>query len=714
MKKLTKAIATFCAMAMVVSVFSATVLADDEQNTEEPVAEAVAEEVQEAEIKEEENTEQEEVKKLPEVSPEELEQSKSSRSAIIEISEDDGLPVTSGSYKLVADINVTKTFQIEEDNATITLDLNGHKITYSGSGSMYIVGKVDGWNILAGNVTLTIDDSVGGGLITVADGYVGGGSTDHYISGSVGTDDNRGGCVLVQNSSTFILNNGTISGFHSGDEGGAVHCSNGSFFKMYGGKITNCSSNNGGAVSVHASSKGNTSSHGGKTYNIQGAAWIYGGEISGNTAIYLGGGVRVNRADLYLYGGIITGNTVTKGDGVNGGGGVQVLKPSANGQVQVLEIQGNVQIIGNHCDAEAKRANLFFNQNTTFTLVGSGLDPEARIAFGEATESTTTKFFVIDGKQYSEDNFICDNSGYFAYYNSSKDAIMMKTSTAPSILAYRVIVGGSTLLETKINLGDFDNGNTTVTYSYSYTKGTKTTDIEKTVATSSLTADGADRILTIPVESACMTAPITVTINYGTSGETTGDSVTIEQYAKYIINNSTKQTEKDVAEALLIYGGYAQVQFNINTDMLPSINDIDFVTSTASYGLGKAAYTEITDPDSAYAGAKLSMLSQTEIKMYFKKSVFENTAPEMTVSYSSDPIKATSSGSYYIYVIKGPSGNGFSASLYDQTFTYTVGNVSGTYSVETYLHVAKNSSTDQAMINLAEAYYNFAEKCQAL
>ena len=36
MKKFTKALAVFCAMAMVVSDFSATVLAEDELNAEEP------------------------------------------------------------------------------------------------------------------------------------------------------------------------------------------------------------------------------------------------------------------------------------------------------------------------------------------------------------------------------------------------------------------------------------------------------------------------------------------------------------------------------------------------------------------------------------------------------------------------------------------------------------------------------------------------------
>lgn len=713
MKKFTKAIATFCAMAMVVSVFSATVFAEDELNAEETTAEAVAEEEQEAEPKVEEEPTEEEDKK----DPEELEQSKS-RSAVIEISEDDALPVTSGSYKLVADINVTKTFQIEENNANITLDLNGHTITYSGTGSMYIVGKVNGWNIVAGDITLTIDDSVGGGLITVADGYVGGGSTDHWISGSVGTDDNRGGCVLVQNSSTFILNNGTIDGFHSGDEGGAVHCSNGSYFKMYGGKITNCTSANGGAVSVHTSSNGRTNTKNGVTYEIAGAAWIYGGEISGNTATNLGGGIRVNRGDLYLYGGVITGNTVTNGSGVNGGGGIQILK-TKKGE-QYLKLHGDVKIVGNQCSAEAKRANLFFNEDTTFELDGD-LASTAKIAFGEASEKTTVKFFVINGNQYSEDNFICDNSGYVAYYNDSNDAIMMKQSTEPSyddpsFEQYKIVVGGEIKLVALVDLGSFANTNTYATYSYSYTKSSRQVDVEKTVPFESFKANGSKYEIPVAVEVSCMTAPISITIHYGTSGVVHNNPITIEDYANALANYYPSY--ENIAKALLTFGGYAQKQLNINTDKLPTKLGVDF-SGYSSFSCPRAAYAPTTDPNGAYGGATVSLLSTAEVKLRIDKTLIGDSNPTMTVTYggSASPVSIapTTSGNYYVYVIKGPSETGFAYSQYDYSFNYSVGSVSGSYSVLDYLKaVMDNDSMTANMKNSVEAYYKFAKALETV
>ena len=90
----------------------------------------------------------------------------------------------------------------------------------------------------------------------------------------------------------------------------------------------------------------------------------------------------------------------------------------------------------------------------------------------------------------------------------------------------------------------------------------------------------------------------------------------------------------------------------------------------------------------------------------------------MTVSYgssSTETITATPNGGYYVYTIKGPNGNGFSATQFANTFDYSVGSVSGTYSVETYLKAVKASgTTSTAMKNLAEAYNNFAQKCKAL
>ena len=67
-----------------------------------------------------------------------------------------------------------------------------------------------------------------------------------------------------------------------------------------------------------------------------------------------------------------------------------------------------------------------------------------------------------------------------------------------------------------------------------------------------------------------------------------------------------------------------------------------------------------------------------------------------------------------MYTIMGPSGNGFAATDYDLDFTYSVGNVSGTYSVYTYLQVIKDKyegSPSNVLLKMAEAYYDFAKKC---
>ena len=167
------------------------------------------------------------------------------------------LPETAGTYTLSEDIAVSDTAQIAVDSANIAIDLNGHTITYSGSGSLYIVGKATKTEVVADNVVLTISN----GSITTAAGYTGGGSTDYWVSNRFcdKPDSGRGGCFLLQYGSTLNLNNVDISNFKSVDEGGAIHVGNGSQLYMNGGSITGCSSANGGAVSVHCSSQGRTS-----------------------------------------------------------------------------------------------------------------------------------------------------------------------------------------------------------------------------------------------------------------------------------------------------------------------------------------------------------------------------------------------------------------------------------------------------------------------
>ena len=728
-KGITKALAMFCATAMIVSVFSFSVFADegDEEQNEQNISE---EEEPETPADPQQGGEDIELPFVPKEDLEEQEQEPKKgptrNSGMITLDQDyidnhDGhMPVEPGVYDLAENITVSATADVVTQDAQITINLNDHTILYTGTTSMYVLGKVrgtDGDNAVPGGTVSPIDILISGVVLTIngegtisGAGTTGYGSVDFWINGSgVGIDKNtknnkptgRGGCVLIEWGSKMILNGGTITGFEAQDDGGAICASNGAEFVMNGGEITNCSANKGGAVSGQASS----AKEGPDGINVIATITINDGNIHGNTANDHGGGVRINRCHFYLNGGTITDNNA-----VGTGGGISVVK-NPKFDVAEVKMQGAPKVYANKLNGSTgvDKANIYL-ENQTFKLSGT-LSSDADVSFSSNSSNAVVNVIKINGQSYDISSIKSDKDGYGAFVNGTNISIKY---ALPKIEGYSVKVGGEILLTAVVDLGLYADDNTSVSYSYAYTKnGASPVDCSGTVAFGDLKASGSNYTLDIPVQSACMTAPIVVTITYS-DGTVTGQEVTIEQYAKFIINNSSVQKEKDVAEALLIYGGYAQVQFGINTDVLPEINNIDFNNEVADYGLMAAPYAPTEDPYYAFAGVKLSLLSQTEIKLYFKKSVLGSEAPEMTVSYSSDKITATASGNYYVYVIKGPSGNGISAAQYDSEFEYSVGSVNGTISVEFYLFLAKNSSTNQAMVNLAEAYYNFAETCQLL
>ena len=783
MKRFIKAIAAFCAMAMIFGVFSATVFADEnESQAEQPVAEEVAEEEKQDEeaVAEEpavetpaaedpatedpaaeeseadaeapaQDSEQPVVEETLEVADvegqeavnegegnEEVPQQAIPPFANGQITQDDidanggKMPETAGTYTLAEDVEVPNSAHITAAGSSVIINLAGNKITYTGTENLYTIGfvedvNIDGtdWVLVHGDISLTIKDTVGEGLITASQKTKG--SDDHWISINTvngvnypnhGTEANkRGGCILVQNSCTLYLEGGTISGFHSQSDGGAVHISNGGHCVMSGGRITNCHSDSikpnddgAGAISCHCTSKGTEVGHTlykssedadpvETTISLKGSLKITGGQID-NCSGRQGGAVRVLRADLEITGGTIEDNTA----GANGGG---IL--FTKGNTGTFKISGDPVISGNHC-SDAKKANVWLSDNVTVTLSGN-LSSDAKIEFGGG--NTTKNFFNTNGKSYSIDSFISNHDGYKAYVSGSY--IKLKQVIMPKVLGYNLLIGGEIAVKVSLQLGEYNTSDTTVNYSYSYDKNGTVKNIEKTLTFYQLTNGGDHYYFYLPVESACMTSEITVTITY-TDGEASASSSVVE-CANYIINHETDQNytaeAKAVAKSLIYFGSCAQLQFNINTDNMPA----NAVPADNFYTYTGASYAPAQDPDSAYYGTSVAFLSMTTVNMYFKKSAFEGDAPAMTVTYDgggSQTITATPNGNYYMYSIMGPSGNGFAATEVDLDFTYSVGNVNGTYSIFTYLQVVKDKyegSSSNVLLKLTEAYYDFAKKC---
>ena len=132
-----------------------------------------------------------------------------------------------GTVQLTEDIEISETLLVTRD---VTLDLNGHVLKMTGSGSVLYVKK-DGPD----TVTLTITDSRPQNPHTGSyEGLPAGG----VITGGEGTDltgiYNVGGAVFLENDTTLKLEGGTITGNSSR---GSVFI-NGATFVMTGGTIT--------------------------------------------------------------------------------------------------------------------------------------------------------------------------------------------------------------------------------------------------------------------------------------------------------------------------------------------------------------------------------------------------------------------------------------------------------------------------------------------
>lgn len=154
--------------------------------------------------------------------------------------------------RLTKDIVMTKAVTVNNGNS-LTIDLNGHTLTAAANSRAFFIQ----------NGALTIEDSIGGGVIQGSGTVTGNGGaiwmsssdsnnaltlTGGTIRGFTATD---GGGVYVDGGS-FEMSGGTISACNATNAGGGVYVSSGSF-KMSGGSIEDCTAHEGAGVKVYAS-----------------------------------------------------------------------------------------------------------------------------------------------------------------------------------------------------------------------------------------------------------------------------------------------------------------------------------------------------------------------------------------------------------------------------------------------------------------------------
>lgn len=234
-----------------------------------------------------------------------------------EVSSLDQLTYTNNECKVRLTESIVMTGAVTVNNGNrLTIDLNGHTLTAAENSRAFFIQ----------NGALTIEDSIGGGVIQGSGTVTGNGGaiwmssndsnnaltlTGGTIRGFTATD---GGGVYVSGGS-FEMSGGTISACNAANAGGGVYVSSGSF-EMSGGSIEDCTAHEGAGVKVLASS-------GKASFSMSGSGEIKNCNQDGVSIAAIGG-----TSEFSMSGGTIEDNSgfgvwVDNGSAVMSGGSVK-------------------------------------------------------------------------------------------------------------------------------------------------------------------------------------------------------------------------------------------------------------------------------------------------------------------------------------------------------------------------------------------------------
>ena len=311
-----------------------------------------------------------------------------------------------GAIQLGGDIPLADALKI---NNTVTLDLNGYKITRANpTGSA--TGSINAVNIgNGGHLTLT-DSSNGIGAISDFDGSV------HVLAGGTFTMNGgrllagralggdiraRGGGVLVDKDGLFVMNGGSIESCLANGDGGGVYVNG--MFRMTGGTIYNCGTEeasydgtHGDGSGVFIAPNGRFEMSGGSIENCKAIGAFHEGKGGG---VYVGG-------TFSMTGGTITGCTANEGSGVYVANGATATLITSNitGNTKTGDKEDNITAPGGYKEYEPPVDPIDPDYPLIYILPALAKD----LPF---TDVTSTDWFYSDVKYAYETGLMTGTSG---------------------------------------------------------------------------------------------------------------------------------------------------------------------------------------------------------------------------------------------------------------------------------------------------------------
>ena len=430
------------------------------------------------------------------------------------------------------------------------------------------------------------------------------------------SDDGKSYSALFQclRNSTLNLFGGEISGGGSSEVPdntaypGAVKLYGGTF-NMYGGKITNCTTNAQSVIDVDSSSASGL--YKGQP-NVSGVFNMYGGEISGNKMTPYKGqhntaAIDATYNNVNIYGGKICNNTAVGNDNVahgidviwsdltisggeitgNSGYGVWMTNKTPATALSGGKITGNTK--GNFCFAFQRTSGYVFStavldeNMAPDTNIGITISPletdKAPYTLSEACDTDNSRFFHSD------------MAGYAVVYDEESKTLQMQKGTA---LTGTLEINGAAKFGQELTTTLTDTNNSgTLTYKW-YRSGENApiaTDTDKYT----LTADDIGKTITVIVKSSAELGSVTAvtTVVEKADGPAAPDAFTLG----FTLNEDEKTftaTIPEVENAEYSFDGKQYSAVNTKTDCTPSTEYTGYVRIPATDTQKASAVTSST------------------------------------------------------------------------------------------------------------------------
>ncbi len=469
-------------------------------------------------------------------------------------------------------------------------------------------------------------------------------------------------------SSTLNLFGGAISGGGSSKVPdktaypGAVKLYGGTF-NMYGGKITNCTTNAQSVIDVDSS---NASGFDEGRHNVPGVFNMYGGEISSNrmtpyTGQHNTAAIDATYDTVNIYGGKICNNTAVGKDNVahgidviwsdltisggeitgNSGYGVWMTNKTPATTLSGGKITGNAK--GNFCFAFQRTSGYvsstaILNKNMApDTNIGITVSPleadKASYTLSEACDTDNSRFFHSD------------MTGYAVVYDEESKTLQLQKGAA---LTGTLKINGAAKFGQELTAA-LTGTNNTGTLTYKWYRSGENTPIATDTDKYTLTADDIDKTITAVVKSSAELGSITAVTKVVEKAD--GPAAPAEFTLGFALNEDQKTftaTIPEVENAEYSFDGKQYSAVNTKTDCAPNTKYTGYVRIPGTDTQKASAVTSSTQTAPKLTVATPTFKPDGTTSFRGTQTVEISCAtPGASIYYTTDDTMPTSSSTAY-------------------------------------------------------------------